>query len=178
MGSVDVRVSLRTQDAAAWEQIAALAKRAESGDDTALPELNRAMANAPAIWRQLGDVAGHVERSWIVRITRDNLPMVSALSQQVAAMRQDLAGEDPSPLEVLLIARIVACWLQVQHADLEAAEFVQRGGSFREGDYLTKRQDRANKRYLASIKALAQIRRLQQPVVQVNIGEQQLNVAT
>ena len=37
-------------------------------------------------------------------------------------------------------------------------------------------QDRANGRYLSSIKTLSQVRRLMRPSVQVNIAEQQVNV--
>lgn len=39
-----------------------------------------------------------------------------------------------------------------------------------------ERFDKAHKRYVASIKALAQVRKLQLPNVQVNIAEKQVNV--
>ncbi len=47
-----------------------------------------------------------------------------------------------------------------------------------QGDYHQRRIDRAHRRYLASIKALAQVRRLLTPAVQVNIAERQINVAS
>jgi hypothetical protein len=37
--------------------------------------------------------------------------------------------------------------------------------------------DRAHKRYLSALKALAQVRKLALPVLQVNIADKQLNVA-
>ena len=40
-----------------------------------------------------------------------------------------------------------------------------------------KRLDRAQRRYLAASKTLAQMRKLRVPAVQVNIGEKQVNVA-
>ncbi len=40
-----------------------------------------------------------------------------------------------------------------------------------------KRIDQAERRYVRSIKALAEVRRIQLPTVQVNIGEKQVNVA-
>ena len=40
-----------------------------------------------------------------------------------------------------------------------------------------KRIDQAERRYLRAIKALVEVRRLQLPAVQVNIGDKQINVA-
>ena len=38
-------------------------------------------------------------------------------------------------------------------------------------------QDRAHRRYLSAIRTLAQVRRLLTPAVQINVGENQVNVA-
>ncbi len=73
--------------------------------------------------------------------------------------------------------RIVACWLQVAYADHHAARFEQQGGRFVQGEYWQRQQDRAHRRYLSAIRTLAQVRRLLQPAVQVNIAENQVNVA-
>ncbi len=91
-------------------------------------------------------------------------------------MKTELAGPKPSPLERLLVDRIAACWLQVHYAD---ALYAQRMGevSVGWGDYLQRRQDRAHRRYLASIRALAQVRRLLSPPVQINVGQNQVNLA-
>jgi hypothetical protein len=40
-----------------------------------------------------------------------------------------------------------------------------------------QRIERAQRRYLAAIKTLAQVRRMDLPTLQVNIGEKQVNVA-
>ena len=71
----------------------------------------------------------------------------------------------------------MVCWLQVQYAD---ALFAQNQGmiSLKLGDYQQRRQGRAARRYLAAIKALAQVRRLLMPVVQVNVAQgPELNMA-
>ena len=47
--------------------------------------------------------------------------------------------------------------------------------SLQKGDYYQRRQERAHKRYLSAVKALAQVRRLELPAVQVNIGQNQIN---
>jgi len=46
-----------------------------------------------------------------------------------------------------------------------------------QGDYQQRRMDRAHKRYLSAIKALALVRKLALPVLQVNIARKQVNVA-
>jgi len=44
-------------------------------------------------------------------------------------------------------------------------------------DYHLRRQDRAHRRFLTAMKTLATVRKLGLPVLQVNIGENQVNVA-
>ena len=75
------------------------------------------------------------------------------------------------------MGRIVACWLQVAYADHLAAGFEQEGGRIVQGEYWQRMQDRAHRRYLAAIRSLAQVRRLLTPAMQVNIAEQQVNIA-
>jgi len=44
-------------------------------------------------------------------------------------------GEALTPLERLLLERIVACWRQVQHADSRARYCEQHGGTQAQGRY-------------------------------------------
>jgi hypothetical protein len=83
--------------------------------------------------------------------------------------------ETPSLLERLVIDRVVTCWLQVQYWDWLAAQSNDR--TLRQREYLQRSQDRAQRRYLSAIRSLATVRRLLLPPVQVNIGNQQVNVA-
>jgi hypothetical protein len=67
--------------------------------------------------------------------------------------------------------------LQLHLADMFLA---QQAGSMTlaQGEYHHRRRDRAHNRYLTSIRALALIRKLAVPVLQVNIANKQVNVAT
>ena len=76
-------------------------------------------------------------------------------------MRVELAGANPSPLEKLLVERIVACWLQVNHADSVFANNQSSSESLRKE--LLKRQESVQRRYVDAIKQLAQLRRLVSP---------------
>jgi hypothetical protein len=88
-------------------------------------------------------------------------------------MRKELAGPDPSVLERLLAERIVACWLQVQYAEIIYAQNLG-AMNIAQSEYHQRRLDKLHRRYLSAIKALAQVRKMG-PSVQINIAEQQIN---
>jgi hypothetical protein len=97
-----------------------------------------------------------------------------AVPRKLDMMRADLNGPNPSPLERLLVERIVSCWLHLHQ--LEAAYHGRDSMALDLGDYYQRNIARANKNYLAAIKALATIRKLALPALQVNIARKQLNV--
>jgi hypothetical protein len=73
----------------------------------------------------------------------------------------------------LLAERITLCWLELQYFQ---TIYAQHSGnlSITLSDYHQRRIDKAHRRYLSSIKALAQIRKMG-PAVQINIAEKQIN---
>ena len=73
--------------------------------------------------------------------------------------------------------RWCGCWLAMHYA---GARYAQNLGKFTmaQGDYHQRTVERAQRRYLAAIKALARVRRLLTPAVQVSIADQQINIAT
>jgi len=98
----------------------------------------------------------------------------------VGRLRRAWVGPDPTSLETALVERVAACWLALVYAE---GTYGQRLGgtgarlTWDEDEYHRKRVDQAERRYLRAIKALAEVRRLQLPAVQLNIGERQVNVA-
>lgn len=107
-----------------------------------------------------------------------DLVLQEAYRRRMKRMRTELGEETASPLEKLLIERIVLCWHHLQ--DLEQTYYRgirQDGGmSLEKSTFFQKALDRAQKRHLAAIQSLALVRRLQIPPVQVNIAEKQMNV--
>lgn len=151
-------------------------KRARKGDRSTLPALRKMLAN-PAIVSLLGgNLAEQAEQSYIRAAAGDDLAFKEALTRKLESMRAELAGPSPTPVERLLVERIVACWLQVQDADVRYAQN-QKDCTFAQGEYHQRRQDRAHKRYLSAIKTLAVVRKLAVPVLQLNIARKQVNVA-
>ena len=159
------------------EAMLAIIERAQSGDEKAMPALREILDRVPSMREVFGaDLDRTVEYSISKSLGGEkNLAFREAIKRKLAALREELEGPTPSPTERLLVDRIVACWLQVQDADLR---YAQAGNcSFAQADYHLRRQDRAHRRFLTAMKTLATVRKLGLPVLQVNIGENQVNVA-
>ena len=159
------------------ETMMEIIERAESGDEKAMPALRELLDCVPSIRKTLGaDLDRTVEHSISKSLGGEkNLAFREAIKRKLAALREELEGSTPSPMERLLVDRVVACWLQVQEADLR---YAQAGNcSIKHSDFHLRRQDRAHRRFLSAMKTLATVRKLVLPVLQVNIGEKQVNVA-
>ena len=155
-------------------KLLALIERAQDGDKDALPDLRKVLYEAPRIARYI-DLARNVERSIVESMSGDELFTREAIPHNLKAMRKEIAGENPSPLERLLAERITVCWLELQYFQTIYAQ--QLGDlSITQSDYHQRRIDKAHRRYLSSIKALVQIRKMG-PAVQINIAEKQINTA-
>ena len=152
--------------------------RAQAGDEQAMPALRAMLDRAPSIRRAVGaDLERKVEDSISKSMGgQNNLAFREGLKRKLAALRAELEGAGSTPTEKLLVERAVACWLQVQEADLRYAQ----GGSsnLHQANYHLKRQDRAHRRFLSAMKTLATVRKMALPALQVNVGENQVNVAS
>jgi hypothetical protein len=156
--------------------LSALVARARKGDETAVSPLRDYLKRLPELVHALGgDLAEQAEVSFVKAAAGQDLAFREALTGKLAQMRAELAGPEPSPLERLLVERVVACWLQVQDADVRYAQAKDLTPKW--GTYFQDRMDRANRRYLMAVKALATIRKLAVPVLQVNIARKQVNIA-
>ena len=75
-----------------------------------------------------------------------------------------------------MVDRVLACYLQSYQADVAYTRSLKRP-SMIESERYQRRQDRAAKQYLYSLRSLAVVRRLLAPAVQVNLAQQQVNIA-
>ena len=157
-----------------WAQV--LLKRATEGEGPALVELRELCEGHPELWAGIGNLAGHAQTALIRAIAGENTVVAEAIGRRAAELRQELAGAEPSPLEWLLVGRVVACWLALHYAEMRYAQHLGTL-TMEQGEYHQRTIERAQRRYLAAIKALAQVRRLLTPAVQVNIADQQINIA-
>ena len=105
-----------------FEAVQALVDRAVLGDTTVLPELRRVLKAHPEMWQKLGDVADRARDSWLTLAAGKNLVFQDSMRLKAHELRAEIAGEKPSPLERLLVERVVATWLQVNYADAAYAQ--------------------------------------------------------
>jgi hypothetical protein len=141
------------------EELATLLGRARGGDESALPALREYLDDRPELWRRHGDLAAHARRAWIGLIAGRDLALGESVARKVEELGNELAGPRPSPMERLLVERIQAAWLQLQHAELAAA---QTGTStLAVAAFHSRRLDRAHRRFLTALGALATLRRLE-----------------
>jgi hypothetical protein len=136
----------------------ALLLRAQQGDQTVLPQLRELLDNRPELWRQFGDLADHARDALLRLAGGQSLLFRESVVRRMEELRAELAGPEPSPLEKLLVERIVLCWAQSYAADVSATEQT-RGGS-PDSSLALKRQTAAQNRYLSAIRQLATVRRL------------------
>jgi hypothetical protein len=155
------------------EDFLSLAQRVKKGDTIALPAFRQLLQQTG--WADsAGNVAKHIQQRLIAKFSPDpaHREVVSCTTDQ---LRSELNGPNPSPLESLLVERIITCWLHLHYL-----EMLQTGeqDALATREYLERSIDRAHKRYLSAIKALATVRRLAVPVLvgQVNIASQQKNI--
>jgi hypothetical protein len=160
-----------------------LSERVEDGDKNARKELRKALReSAPEVISRASDIGRRGRWVLIKTIARDPLTE-EALVARLDLMRAEVAGPDPSPLEVLLTERICSLWLLIEVLEcLVSAQLSsdlpkeQRTGMSFLRDIL-KWQESASRRYLAALKTLAQVRKLQSntPSIQYNT---QINLPT
>lgn len=148
---------------------------ANTGYTEALELLRKRYREKPELVNIYGDLTKAVRESRLKQLLGDKAKGTAlAIREQIADMVKQVAGDNPTPLERLLVARVAMCWLDVH--DHEYRYAVLNGESnYTQFEWRSKMLDRAHNRYLSAIKALALVRKLGVPAIQVNIGDKQIN---
>jgi hypothetical protein len=158
------------------KELKALIVRVRDGDEGAVPRLREILREAPELARRFVDPAIQTRRSMIETYAGGDSPVVrETLPHTLEALRVELGGGYPSPLERLLVERIAATWLQLHYFETLYAQNISNL-TIVQSEFHQKRIDRAHRRHLSAVKTLAQIRKMG-PAVQINIAEKQINTA-
>ena len=149
-------------------ELKALSDRAEAGEKGARGELRRMVrSSSPEVIGRASDVGRRMGRV-LAHTASGGDPLVEeALLAKLDLMRAEIAGEDPTPLEVLLTERVVSLWMltTVLEAAL-ASQYRRVVGDASERlspAYLIQQSrilDSATRRYLAAVRELARVRKL------------------
>lgn len=155
-------------------EFASKLRAATEGDESQLAFVKATLAKTPELVEAAGNPSAHAEAVWFRRYAGSNLLTREALNLKAEHLKRELLGAQSSPLERLLVDRVVICWLQVSFHDGIEAGSVDR--SLRQAEFDMKRQESMHRRYLRAIRTLAEVRRLERPALQVNIAENQVNL--
>jgi hypothetical protein len=149
-------------------ELRTLSERAEAGDKEARRELRQKVcASSPEVIGRASDVGRRAGQT-LARAASGGDPLIEeALYAKLDLMRAEIAGEDPTPLEVLLTERVVSLWMLAALLETLLASQYQRDEgrpSKRLSPAYLLQQSRilesANRRYLAAIRELARVRKL------------------
>jgi hypothetical protein len=159
-------------------ELRALSEKAEAGDREARKELRRLVrASSAEVIGRASDIGRRAGQT-LARTASGGDPLTEeALYAKLDAMRAEIAGEDPTPLEVLLTERVVSLWMLTTLLETLLATQYRRsesdGAKRLSPSYILQQSrilDGATRRYLAAIRELARVRKLEAtaPPVQVN----------
>jgi hypothetical protein len=164
-----------TVELTSFDNLEALVHQAQQGDTSTLPAIRHLLDQVPELWEESKYLSLQVEKSWTRAVSGQDILSREVIEREVQALRTQLLGTNPSPLETLLVDRICACWLAVQHAELHAAKRLN-AHSVALSTAEENRLDKVHRRFLAAIRELARVRKLLTPdqKLQVNIGTNQI----
>ena len=162
-----LELSEETKDRLA--KLRALSKRAEAGEKEARKELRRMVrSSSEEVIGRASDVGRRAGQT-LARTASGGDPLIEeALFAKLDVMRAQIAGDDPTPLEVLLTERVVSLWMLTTVLEvLLASQYRKNVGEGPERlspSYIMQQSrilESATRRYLAAIRELARVRKLQ-----------------
>lgn len=136
-----------------------LVERAGYGDETAIIDLRALLNTMPELWKQVGDLAKHVETVWIKLLSGNDRLTQQCLHREAERRRTELLGDNSTPIERHLIETIVASWLQLRHAEILMANSM--GATDSQLSFFHRRLESAQKQHRMAIDQLMKIRKLQ-----------------
>ncbi len=156
MESKDETRKLTQEEAVA--ELGELVARAKRGDADAVPRLRKYLVQAPQLWQRCGDLAQQSQAAWIKLLAGNDKHLQECIVQKVNSLKMELADEDTSTLENLLVERVVSTWLQLYYHETQDAQ--QDEKSLKWAEFRLKKLTAANDRHTKAIGALATLKKL------------------
>ncbi len=131
----------------------------------------------PLAAAKAGDLSRHIGAKIITRLAGGDAESVTAecFRQRCADLRRELGYDDAPAVERLLIDRIIVTWLHLH--DVESSRQVE-GLTLGQSAFYDKAVGMAQSDHVRALLALAKVRKLALPAVQVNVTTgNQLNLA-
>ena len=144
-----------------------------------LETLRQALREDPGLWKAVGDLADQAASAMALEVqaTPVGRELVKA---NYAGLKRDLGFEAAAALERILIAQVALTWLRLNILEQGYTQnTMARGGSFstETANYWERRLSAAQRRHLRACETLARVRKMGIAALQVNIAQQQVNIA-
>jgi hypothetical protein len=149
-----------SEPADALAELRAVVVRAKKGDASVLPKLRALLDRNQALVAHYGDLAKQAEAAWVALASGSNLYMRETLARSAEARRAELTRPCASPVERLLVERVVACDLQLGYLTTAEADALGAGDGYRQLEYHARRVERAQRMLLGALGALTAYQRL------------------
>jgi hypothetical protein len=138
----------------------------------ALQRLDRALKKFPDAYKTFGNLAEMARTQITMSVNQD--PITGSSIRIVSdELRQQLTLPTDTPLEHLIVEQCINAFMLHYLVEIKYARF----GLTSETNVWDTRLQSSQKRFLRAVEALARIRQLALPVMQINIGETQTNIA-
>jgi hypothetical protein len=97
------------------------------------------------------------------------------LQEELCDLAAELAGPSPSPVERVLAETAATSWFayRLHEAHYAACVTADGGMTVAQSEHAQRGMDRAHRRLLSTLKALAAVRRLAVPALQINLAHRQ-----
>jgi hypothetical protein len=146
--------------------------RAFQGDAEAQATITAALDRKPAYVARVGSFMARTEKALLDATSDADWTLRETRTRTLRVMVRDIAGPNPTPLEAALAHCFAMSFTEADH--LATVALRARGST----DEFDRRRTRAHARAMSAARTLATVRRLALPVVQVNVAQRQVNVAT
>jgi hypothetical protein len=159
-----------------------LSAQAEGGEKAARAKLRKAVReSSPEIIREASDIARRGQWGLIKTAAAGDPLMEEALVARLDWMRLEIGGPNPTPLEVLLIERVVSCWILLELLELLTSAQLTRVDNSKKLPHSFLKfylgwQEQAHRRFLSAIRELVKVRRLQSGVPNTHTNNVQINL--
>lgn len=154
-------------------------KRLQSGRGTKadIAKWREALEIHPNVWRMTGNMATVTGAQLIENAAGKNRVLRESMSYACKYIKKALGYDESPMLEQLLIDAVVLAWLRWSMTEYHYTEKAQAGQTITQADFWDRHLNAAQRRYLRALAALARIRKMNLPALQINIGDRQVNIA-
>jgi hypothetical protein len=108
------RIGFRETGEPLPHDLPALMKRAGQGDIQAIEAIQKRLSNDLDLWQTVANMAPRIEATWLALASRKDANAGRDLQERLASYRRLTSSSAPSPIDFLMVERVVLTWLEAQ----------------------------------------------------------------